>query len=232
MNKRLLLLLNILLTTTVIAQNEDIKGFETGFLFSSRMDSDDDFKFNIKGYGIEGGYYILKEVGRKGMLSLDMRLAYSSSERNKENVARIGDVLTFPLPQIITQRTGILDYKNISLSLPIKYRYKFSNQIPIFLMVGFNPYINLVNFSKWRFTEFEYDTVNEEIIGEIKNEEEEIRQKLFSRDLILAGLGYKGERVMFDIYFSGGTIEFDNAFTNGADKLSIVINVYYKLEKE
>ena len=57
------------------AQSNEPINIEHGVLFSPRIDSDDDFKFNVKGFGIEGGYYFLKKLGKRGMISLDFRLS-------------------------------------------------------------------------------------------------------------------------------------------------------------
>jgi hypothetical protein len=210
------------------AQTKDSRKIEHGILFSPRIDSDDDFTFKIKGFGVEGGYYLLKKVGKRGMISLDFRLAYAQSEREYMNAVNMED-FSFFADTIITIRTGTVYYKNLSLSIPIKYRYQFSEKIPIFFMVGFNPYFNLSNNTTWKYDEFEYDRIIDMNISENRNQEETLEQNFYSQDIILAGFGYKKDKLMFDIYFSGGSINFDNDFIKGMDKLSIVLNAYYRL---
>ena len=214
-----------------LAQGQSLEtttNLEHGLLISSRIDSDDDFSFNIKGFGLEGGYYFLKQLGKKGMISLDVRLAYARSERYYFNILdqraffQAGDM-------VITQRSGTVNYQNISLAIPIKYRYLIKEDAPIFLLLGFSPYFSLSNQSKWRFDEFERNVVSDMIITENRDQEETLKQSLYSHDLILAGLGFKSGNLMWDIYFSGGSTNFDNDFITFMDKLSIVLNVYYRL---
>jgi len=143
------------------------------------------------------------------MISLDFRLAYAQSERSYTTIVAIDDL--FPVMDTInTQRTGIANYRNLSLSIPIKYRHLLSEKVPIFILLGFNPYFNLLNHTIWKFDEFEYNTNTEMIVSEINNQEETLEQSFFSHDLILAGFGYKKDKLMFDIYFSGGGTNFNN----------------------
>ncbi|MEZ5059230.1 MAG: hypothetical protein R2879_19515 [Saprospiraceae bacterium] len=220
--------LSLFIAVQIFAQTAESKKIEQGILISSRLDSDDDFAFDVKGSGFETGYYFLKKLGRRGMLSIDARLAYSQSIRNFNGVIDINDFRNFR-DSLYTSRTGAVDYENLSLSLPIKYRHLISEKVPVFFLVGFNPYFNLWNNSIWQFDEFENNSISNMIVSENLNQEEELKQKFYSRDLILAGFGYKKNKLMFDIYFSGGSTFFDSNFVSGFDKLSFVFNVYYQL---
>lgn len=228
MKKAILTTLLMLLIFQINAQNEEPNNIEHGVLLSSRLDSDDDFTFKVKGFGIEGGYYLLKKLGKKGMISLDFRLAFAQSERNYINAVDQDEFFSFN-DTVITRRTGMVNYKNLSLSIPIKYRYQFSEKAPFILLIGLNPYFNLSNNTKWEFDEFEYNTSTETNISENRNQEEKLKQSFYSRDFILAGIGYKKSKLMFDIYFSGGTTYFKNDFIKGMDKLSIVLSAHYRL---
>lgn len=211
------------------AQEVDVIKLEHGFTINTSIDSDDDFTFKVKGFGVEGGYYFLKKLGNGGMISVDFRLAYAQSERhyyhsnNIPSISVIRDTIT-------TLRNGIVKYKNISLSIPLKYRYQFSKKVPIHIMVGFNPYFNFLNFSVWKYDEFEYNRVTDMNVSDLRPDEEVLKQKFYSRDLIITGLGYIKDKLMFEIYFSGGTTFFDNEYIKGMDKLSINLNAYYRLD--
>lgn len=62
--------------------------------------------------------------------------------------------------------------------------------------------------------------------------EEKMRQNIYSRDLLLAGFGYRKENLMFDIYFSGGGESFKGNYFRGWSKLSIVASLYYRLNQK
>ena len=79
--------------------------------------------------------------------------------------------LTF-LNTTYTTRSGIVKYKNLSLSLPIKYRHLISNKTPLYLLVGLNPYFSLINNAKWNFDEFEYDSTTDTYMLEKRNQKE------------------------------------------------------------
>lgn len=212
-------------------QEEIFTNIEHGVLFSPRLDSDDNLAFDVNGFGIEGGYYFLKKVGKYGSISIDVRLAYARSDRFYKNAGSFDDFALFTAfpDSIRTQRTGTVNYRNLSLSIPIKYRYHITEKSPIFLLVGFNPYFNLLDRTKWKFDEVEYDFNKDIVVSEIKNQEENLNQRSFSRDLLLAGFGYTKSNIMFDIYFSGGTTSFDHNYIRGMDKLSLVFNFYYRI---
>lgn len=228
MKRSLPIALFVVIFFQLTAQTNPFKNIENGILFSSRLDSDDDFAFNVKGAGFEAGYYFLKKVGKRGMFSLDVRLAYSQSVRNFMGVIEQSEFRNFR-DSIYTTRTGTVDYGNLSLSLPIKYRHLVSEKVPVFFLVGFNPYFNIWNNTTWQFDEYEYNRSTDTNISENLNQEEELVQKFYSRDLILAGFGYKKGWLMCDIYFSGGSTNFDSNFISGFDKLSFVFNIYCQL---
>lgn len=231
MTKKLLLVIFIITSShQLFSQIKEVSSIDHGILFSPRLDSDDDFKFKIKGFGFEGGYYLSKKIGKRGSISIDFRLAYSQSERNYMNLIKIEDSYTFFTDTISTLRATRIDYKNISLALPIKYRHQLFNKIPIFLVIGINPYFSLSSDIINNYDEIEFDNINQENISEIKGLREEINQKFYSLDFLLAGIGYKKNKMMFDIYFSGGNAKFDNEYLRGIDKLSIVFNIYYSLK--
>ena len=233
MNKTILILVVIFSTiiTQINAQElESNSKIEQGILFGSRIDSDDDFTFKIKGFGFETGYYFFKRIGKRSFLSIDLRIAYAQSERYFDNIIKLSD-LFLDLESIRTQRTGLVKYKNFSLAIPIKFRYQISEKTPLLLLIGFNPYFNLANFSNWAFDEIDYDPQNDVIISEVQNQESDLTQSFFSTDLILAGFGFRKNNLMVDLYFSGGNINIDNNFINGMDKLSINLSVHYRLKK-
>jgi hypothetical protein len=187
---------------------------EFGFLLCGRLDSDDDFKFDIKGLGIEAGVYFLKEISQKSMLSVDLRLAYAKSDRTYFNI--IDQNLIFSMSDTIIRRNGKAKYRNLSFSIPIKYRYKISNSIPMILSIGLNGYFNLIDNTNWSYDEFEYDTINRVNISELLDQEESINQKLFNYDFLI-GTGIKSEKLMVEINLSLGSIGQTNDFIMGMD---------------
>ena len=219
----------LFLIVHVHAQELETSKIEHGMLLSTRMDSDDDFSFKVKGYGVEGGYYFLKNLGRRGMISLDLRIAYGRSERDYVNLVEHNDFFILP-DTIQTRLTGTAHYQNVSLALPIKFRYRLSAGGPVFLLVGFNPYFNLISNTSINYDLVEYNTVTKMNISAMTNLEGNIKQRLYSQDIMLAGIGYKKDNWMFDLYFSGGSTYFDHPFIGFMDKLSVVLNAYYKLK--
>ena len=128
MNKKLLILVVIFstITTQINAQElESNSKIEQGILFGSRIDSNDDFTFKIKGFGLETGYYFLKRIGKRSFLSIDLRIAYAQSDRFLDNIIKLSD-LFLDLESIRTQRTGLVKYKIISHAFPFKFRYQIS----------------------------------------------------------------------------------------------------------
>ena len=222
------LILLILISDELSAQIDNPNSFEHGLVVCARIDSDDDFNFNIKGFGIEGGYYISKGIGKRGELSIDFRLAYSKSTRSYQNIGQLDEVQYLINDSILTLRNGIVFYNNISLSTPIKYRFHLGKQGFVFLLAGYNPYFSLANNSTWEYDEVEYDRKNDIIVSEIINQEEELVQKFYSSDLF-AGIGFKKDNAMIELYFSAGAINFKNDFINAAEKISLVLNFYYRI---
>ena len=229
MKKLIFSILLLFLILQVNGQQDVSPKIEQGVLFSSRLDSDDDFDFKVNGFGIEGGYYFLKNWGRRGMISIDLRLAYSQSERSYMNLVEHDDFYTIFFDTIQTRLTGTIKYKNVSLALPIKYRYRLSADGPVFLLIGFNPYVSLFSNSNLKYDLVEYNTVTKMNVSETKNLEDDVRQCTYSQDLMLAGFGYKKDKLMFDVYFSGGSTRLDHGFLGFMDKLSVVCNAYYRL---
>lgn len=224
----ILISFSIITTFTLNAQTEVIKTIEHGVLFSLRADSNNKLKSNFQGSGIEGGYYFLKKVGKRGMLSIEGRLAYAQSKKSFVNVIKQSEFFSFS--DTITTRTGIIDYKNFSLAFPIKYRFQFIQKLPLFFVAGINPYFNLKNSTDWNFDEFEFDLGNNIAVSTISNQEETLTQRNFNNSTLIAGFGYKKDKFMLDLYLSAGVIKFDNNdFVSGTNKTSVVLNAYYRL---
>ena len=211
----------------IYAQPDTSFTSEQGIVLSPRLDSDDDFRFKVKGYGLEGGYYFLRNLGSRGMLSIEVRLAYGQTERDYKNLHERSDFFSFDTIQ--TLLTGTATYKNVSLALPIKYRFRLKKEGRVFLLAGFNPYFNLYNKTKLTYSLAEFNRITRMVISETTGFEEEVMQRVYARDLILLGVGFKKDRLMFDIYYSGGSTFFNHPFLAFHDKLSIVLNGYYRL---
>ncbi|MEM9857466.1 MAG: outer membrane beta-barrel protein [Bacteroidota bacterium] len=227
--KKITLYIILLLTChMVLAQSDKSFELEHGLTLGTRLDSDEDFAFQVNGYGFEGGYYFLKKIGKRGMISIDVRLAYAQSERVFKNVIDLNTSFTLA-DSILTRRSGQMNYRSLSLALPIRYRYQLSEKVPVFLLVGFNPYFNLSNNTTWFFDEFEYNRNTNMDISANRNQEEKVKHRLYSRDFIMAGVGYKKDRLMVDVYLSRGSAFLDNDFVRGVDKISVVLNAYYRL---
>lgn len=226
----LLLSCALILGISLTAQSTFSDNIDHGIVLSSRIDSDDNLRFQIKGYGVEVGYYGLKKIGRKSSIGLDLRLVYSQSERSYENVGKIVDPILISTNPIMNLRSGIVKYSDLSIAIPIKYRYQFFEDIPLYGLLGINPYFSISNNSKWNFTDKLYDRVNDVVLSESEGEEQ-FEQRLLSNDILLAGLGYRNGNIMLEVYFSRGNIRINNDFIMGMDKTSFVINMYYRLGK-
>lgn len=212
----------------VNAQSSIFQNIEQGVLLSTRIDADDDFDFGIKGYGVEGGYYFLKKWGKRNSISIDFRLAYGQSERNYINLLK--DLSFNPFRDTVTTTiTGTFFYKNLSLAIPIKYRYHFSERFPVYGLVGFSTYLSIYNNSKWRFKETEFDWINQVTVSETAYQEENLQQKFYANDFFMLGFGYKKNKCMIDIYAGFGWVKIDHYFVDFLSKFSIVLNAYYKL---
>jgi len=224
-----LIFCSFFILSQLIAQNED-PSIEYGILLSARIDSDDNFKFEHKGFGIESGFFILNSLGEKISMSIDFRLAYSQRDQAYENA--ISPLQMFnSLDTIRILRSGILNYKSLSLSLPIKFRFKILQDQPFFLLAGINPYLKLWARVDDNYDEIELDRINNIVLSERLGVNDEIKQNFFNKDLILAGFGFQKNKIIADIYFSGGGVDFDDDFFGGFDKFSIVFNLYYRLNK-
>ncbi len=221
-----LFIFSFFIISQLISQNE--KALEHGVLLSSRIDSDDNFKFDINGFGIESGYFILNHLSERISISLDFRLAYSQRDQKYDNAVSPMQ-LSYSLDTIRLVRNGEINYKNLSLSIPVKFRFKLSQDNPIFLLAGTNPYINIWTNAEDNYDEIEFDRINNLILSEKIGEKGRIKQKFVSTDLILIGFGYKKNKIMADVYFSAGAVNLNHDFIQGLDKFSIVFNIYYKL---
>jgi hypothetical protein len=221
------IILCLLTTFQINAQTSGIKPIEHGVLFGVSADSNNKLNSGFQGYGIEGGYYFLKRLSKRGMLSIDIRLAYAQNEKKFVNVIKQDGFFSFT--DTVTTRTGIIDYKNLSIAFPIRYRFQLSHKLPLFLLAGINPYFSFKNSTTWNFDEFEYDLGNNIAISSIRNQEESLKQSNFNNSTLSLGFGYKKDKLMFDLYLSAGTVSFDNDFVTGSNKTSIVLNAYYQL---
>ncbi len=221
------LLLVVLFAGILSAQTENSNSFEHGLVLCPRLDSDEDLKFKIKGFGLEGGYFFAKRISKRGELSIDFRLVYSSSSRRYERVVNINE-FSIGIDSIAFLRTGVVSYRNFSLAMPIKYRFYLGKPGPVFLLAGYSPYFNLVNDSKWRFEEIEYDTENNITLSVKKDQKEELVQKIFSSE-VFAGFGYKKDKLRFEFIFSAGSTNFDNDYINAAGRFSMMLNFYHRL---
>lgn len=225
MNKSTIFFFLLFTTLQLNAQIANLLDLEQGIVLSTRIDGDD-FKLN-KGYGVEGGYYFLKKWGKKGTISVDFRSAYAQNET--EINRGISGYFSFQ-DTVLTLISGVVNYKNLSISIPIKYRFQLSEQIPVFLLAGFNVYFNLFNSSNWKYREIQYDQINKVDLSETNDMEESLQHEFCSKDIIPIGFGYKKNNLMLDVYLSMGDIHFDNNGPPGAiNRFSIVLNAYYKL---
>ena len=226
MKKILILLALSLLMIKSYSQESNQKKSEFGGLFSTRIDSRHYSDFEVNGFGVEGGVYYLDKFGKKGMLSIEFRLAYAHSNHEYENAIRLYEFRN----NEHTTRTGPVRYRNLALSLPIKYRYQINKKSPWYVLIGFSPNFNLINSSEWTFDEFEYNRTADTFTLMKRDQTENLDQRFYSSDILLLGFGYKFEKMMFDINFSGGAMQFDNEFIMGMGKLSLVFNTYYELD--
>ena len=201
---------------------------EQGVLASIRYDYDNLFDVQkFRGFGIEGGYYFLKKFEKRGILSLDIRLAYAHSEGDTKNSIEYPSSLPDPL---IRKRAGTVVYNNLSIALPIRYRWRFKPSGSVYLMIGYSPIFNIYNHSEWLYNEFEIDTTTDTILSEKSSQKSTLKQRFYTSESS-AGLGFIKNKQTYELSFNSGSMNIDNKnYPSFLWKKSIGFNFYQKLD--
>ena len=221
MKQAVIVLLLMCQIIQVSAQSEKINKIEHGLIISTKLISNRNF---AEGFGIDLGYFASRKVGNKGIISVDLRFGYAHVNNHYENAGSINDAFS----QITTIRTGIVNYKNISLEIPLKYRWQFKKDGPLYLMIGYNPFFNLHNKTNWNFDEYDYDRTTFISTLKLSNQNEELNQSIYGKEYLI-GFGYKNDKLMLELNIGSRGNFYGHRYINRMSAYSIGLSGYYYL---
>ena len=221
MNKISLVALLIFFAFNLGAQTDISKKIEHGLSLSTKLDMEN-------GYGLGVGYYFLKPLFKKSLLSIDLNLYSTQFNRDYENVIDINSFISLE-PGVIT-RTGRLEYSEISVQVPLKYRFKFKAQGSFFAYTGLNLNYTIRHSSIWNFVETSTIEETDEIINEISGQEEVMNSSNLSAGLFI-GIGYRKNKLMIEIGIESIRKNVNNAFLFSLDQRLVSLNLYYRISE-
>lgn len=203
--------------------------FAQGISVAARADSGWPSRFP-GGFGLEAGYFLMRHFDSRHSLSADLRIAYAKNKAQYENAGDFINTSIWLEPNpVFSLRTGSVGHQNVALALPLRYRFRLKQNGGLFLMGGFAVNLNLWNRSHWQFDESKLEWNTQTILSEETGLEEFLKARSVSTDNLLLGAGFMKNKFVFDLYFSSGITRFRSDYISGLERLSLVMNVSYRL---
>ena len=181
---------------------------------------------NSKAAGIEGGYFILRRFGDRGMISLDSRMRFARVQENSDSTVLLGRGF-FMLDTIRRYEYGTLNVNYFGAAFPFKLRYEIWQKQGIYFLLGLTPSFNLQTNSQWQYTELVRNTRTGEDISRTTDLEREVDSEFFHFGRPVVGAGIKKKSIMLEAVSALETVLLEDSYLTGFPLPTIMLTVNY-----
>ncbi len=215
-----------LFTSIVFTQTTEGSGPTSGLVLSSSLVPESSRTVPGPGWSAEVGYFRQFRISKRSSISIEARLRYAKLSDSFSN----GGVDFALIEDTIDLYDIDLRYQSLSVSVPIKYRYKHFDNFPLYAMIGVNGNFRIWDDINYTFEKYDYDWRSFDRLDLLEIGSGEAKQEFYNYDLLLAGIGYLTDRLMIEAYFRGGNIGFkDDELVGGIDNVGFAVSLYYGL---